>query len=105
MENDMYGKLSCLQCMNKFETQLGFVIHKCYMEQVFKSVKIDLSTVKQTRWQRFWIWFYSLDFGYIAAFIGLLMMNGIFIHHFDLSFPESLIESFGLGLAASHLLK
>lgn len=101
----MSGSFSCLMCFGNFETQTGFLLHKCTMESVFKRMEVLLKPEKLTRSQRFRMWLLSIDISYLLATLGVVTINTVFLYHFKFSFWEALIEGFSVGLVIPRLLK
>ncbi len=48
---------------------------------------------------------YNLDISRGLAYIGIIVMNCVFIRHINISFTEGVIESLALGFALPYLIK
>ncbi len=75
--------------------------HECEMTHN----RLELVELKRTRWGRFLDKFWSIDWSWCLAFMGLAVMNAILIPHIGLTFKESLGESLALGFAIPRLIK
>ncbi len=57
-----------------------------------------------TRWIRFCRYLWTLDFGYFLAFCGIIIINSVFMIHFNYSFKEIALHWFALGLIIQRIL-
>lgn len=64
-----------------------------------------MNSIKRMRKRGFKDKILSLDIGFGLAFMGLVIVNCILVRHINLSFSQSIIESFSLGFALPRLLK
>lgn len=100
----------CLACKTRFENEMQCNDHGCFhgFMMIDGKLSIELSDVlklKRTRWRRFCDKFWSIDWSWGLAFSGVVVINMVLLPHFHLSFGETIIESFALGLALPRLIK
>lgn len=100
----------CLCCKARFDSDEDFNKHGC--NPMFKMARgiitVELSEIiqlKRTRWGRFCEKFWSIDWGWGLAFMGLLIMNMVLTRHMNLTFSEAIVEGLALGFAIPRLIK
>jgi hypothetical protein len=94
----------CLQCNNSAKIPEAITHKECH--EPFMVVKASVNfEMKRTRWDRFLSWLYARDISLGIAVIGLMVMNGVVLIHFNFNFTQSVIEGLGFGLAIPRLLK
>lgn len=108
----MVNEFVCLACSARFDNEADFYSHINPCNPVFKmtngTITVELSEaiqMKRTRWGRFVHRFWELDFGFGLAFMGLVVMNVVLMHHLNLTFGEGIIEGLAFGFAIPRLLK
>ena len=94
----------CLKCNNFAFSEKEIAHQHCAIPIKLAEIMVNFK-LKHTRWRRFVDKFLSIQWSHFLAFTGAIIINVILLPHFQLSFKESLLESFCLGLVLTRLLK